>query len=53
MTRYGWGWDNFIKEADAGKGLKFPRFLRGYFTYVVPVIMLIVFAVGYWQIFGK
>ena len=53
VTRYGWGWDNFIKEADAGKGVKFPAALRGYFTYVLPVIMLIVLAVGYWQTFVK
>ncbi len=46
-TRYGWGWDNFIAEADAGKGMKFPKFLRGYFTYVLPIIMLIIFVQGY------
>ena len=52
-TRYGWGWDNFITEADQGKGMKFPRVLRGYLTYVVPVIMIIVFAMGYYNIFFK
>jgi NSS family neurotransmitter:Na+ symporter len=53
VTRYGWGWDNFIKEADTGIGVKFPKALRGYFTYVVPVIMLVVLAAGYWQTFVK
>ena len=53
VTRYGWGWDNFIAEADLGKGLKFPKFLRAYFTYVVPVIMLIIIFVGYYQTFNK
>ena len=53
VTRYGWGWDNFIKEADLGKGIKFPSALRGYFTCVVPVIMLGVLIVGYWQTFVK
>ena len=53
VTRYGWGWDNFIKEADEGKGLKFPSSLRGYFTYVVPVIILIILGVGYYQTFAK
>ena len=47
VTRYGWGWDNFIAEADTGRGMKFPRFLRGYLTYVLPVIMLIIFLQGY------
>ena len=46
-TRYGWGWDNFIKEADAGEGMKFPRALRSYFTYVVPFIIGVVFVFGY------
>jgi len=53
VTRYGWGWDNFIAEADLGTGLKFPKALRAYFTYVVPVIMLIIIAVGYVQTFNK
>ncbi len=51
VTRYGWGWDNFVKEADTGKGLKFPKALRWYFTYVLPVLILIVFVVGYIQKF--
>ncbi len=46
-TRYGWGWKNFIAEADHGKGLKFPKMLRFYFTFVVPVIVLVVFIFGY------
>ena len=53
VTRYGWGWDNFIKEADEGKGLKFPASLRGYLTYIVPVIMLVIIGVGYYQTFAK
>ena len=28
-TRYGWGWDNFIEEANMGKGMKFPKWARG------------------------
>ncbi|MCD8350983.1 MAG: sodium-dependent transporter [Planctomycetaceae bacterium] len=47
VTRYGWGWDNFIAEADTGRGMKFPRALRGYLTYVLPIIMLIIFVQGY------
>ncbi len=52
-TRYGWGWDNFIAEADAGKGLKFPKMLRPFFTYVVPVLMVVVFVQGYLDKFFK
>ena len=49
VTRYGWGWDNFIKEANAGKGLKVPenRGVRIYLTFVLPVIVLFIFIQGY------
>ena len=50
-TKYGWGWDNFIKEADTGNGLKFPKILHLYFKYVIPVIMLIIFIFGYYEKF--
>ena len=50
-TRYGWGWDNFIAEADAGHGLKFPHALRSYLVYVVPAIMLVIFVFGYYEKF--
>ncbi len=47
VSRYGWGWDNFIKEADQGKGVKFPVKLRFYMTWILPLIVLYVFAMGY------
>ena len=50
-SRYGWGWDNFIAEADTGTGLKFPKFLRFYLTWVLPVVFLFIFAQGYIQKF--
>ncbi|MGI6501171.1 MAG: sodium-dependent transporter [Anaerostipes sp.] len=46
-SRYGWGFDNFMKEANEGKGWKFPRIVRGYVTYVLPVIVLVIFIQGY------
>ena len=45
--RYGWGWNNFVAEADQGQGLRFPRALRGYLVWVLPVIVLVVFVQGY------
>ncbi len=47
VTRYGWGWDNFMNEVNAGKGLKFPKWLRVYVTYILPLIVLFVFVQGY------
>lgn len=47
VTRYGWGWDNFMTEVNAGKGLKFPKWARIYVTYILPLIVLFVFVQGY------
>ncbi len=47
ITRYGWGWDNFIKEADTGKGVKFPQIIRMYLLYILPAIFIFVFVQGY------
>ena len=51
----GWGWDKFIAEADAGEGIKFPRnkLVRFYLRYIAPLIILVVFVAGYFDIFGK
>ncbi len=42
----GWGWENFTAEANTGKGLRFQNWMRGYLTYVLPVIVIIVFVMG-------
>ncbi|MEI0611539.1 sodium-dependent transporter [Brachyspira pilosicoli] len=47
VSKYGWGWDNFIKEADMGMGVKFPQFTRVYITYVLPLIIFIIFIINY------
>jgi NSS family neurotransmitter:Na+ symporter len=52
-ARYGWGWDNFIKEANAGSGMKFPMWLRGYMTYVLPIVILVLLIMGYIDFFSK
>lgn len=49
--RFGWGYDNFIKEANTGKGIKMPKWVRGYLIYVLPVIVLIVFIQGLYSKF--
>lgn len=50
-SRYGWGWNNFIQEADAGKGIRFPKWARFYLSYILPVIILFIFVMGYWNKF--
>ena len=44
--RYGWGWDNFIAEANAGKGLKVKNWMKPIFCYVVPVAVIIIYIMG-------
>lgn len=51
VSKKGWGWDQFVGEANTGKGLKVKRFMRPYMTYVLPVIVLIVFVVGLYNFF--
>ena len=45
-TRYGWGWKNFVAEANEGKGIKVANWMRGYMTFVLPVILIVIFLVG-------
>ena len=46
VTRYGWGWDKFVAEANEGEGLKVQNWMRPYVTYVLPVMVAIIFVVG-------
>ena len=46
VTRYGWGWENFTKEANTGKGLKIASWMRFYLTYILPFIVIIIFVLG-------
>jgi len=46
VTRYGWGWDKFIAEANEGKGLKVAQWMRPYVTYVLPVMVLVILIMG-------
>ena len=44
--KYGWGWDNFVAEANAGKGLKVKNWVKPIFSYVVPVIIVFLWVYG-------
>ena len=44
--RFGWGWDNFVKEANEGKGLKVAKWMRPYCAFVIPAIILVIFFLG-------
>lgn len=49
-TKYGWGFDKYINEANIGKGPKIPVWIKPYFKYVLPVILVILISQG---IIGK
>lgn len=46
VTRYGWGWDKFVEEANHGKGFKIRKWMKYYMKYVLPLIILAVFLIG-------
>ena len=52
-TRNGWGWDDFIKEANSGKGMKLPEKIRWYMTYILPVIVVVIYLKGYYDMFSS
>ena len=45
-SRCGWGWKNFKEEANEGGGLKVKDNIRFYVSYILPIIVLIIFALG-------
>lgn len=44
--KLGWGWESFIKEANAGEGISFPTKTRFYITYILPLIVIFIFIFG-------
>lgn len=52
-SKYGWGFDNFIKEADCGVGTKFPAILKSYMSYLLPCIIIVIYLKGYYDLFSS
>lgn len=46
-TKYGWGFDKFAEEANSGEGIRLPKAVRGYMTWILPLIVLLIFVQGY------
>jgi NSS family neurotransmitter:Na+ symporter len=44
--RFGWGWDNLVAEANSGKGLKIQPWMKPFFKYVVPIVVLVLYLIG-------
>ena len=46
VSRWGWGFDNYLQEANDGQGAKLPRILKPYFQFVLPVLIVVILAQG-------
>ena len=46
VTKWGWGFDKYLAEANTGKGIKMPRALKPYFQFVLPVLILVILIQG-------
>ena len=51
VSKKGWGWDNFTKEANTGSGFNFPSKLKFYFTWGLPLLILLIYVFGYVELF--
>ncbi len=47
VSRYGWGWENFVKEANKGDGPKVKEWMRPYMTYVLPILVIAILILGF------
>lgn len=42
----GWGYSNFLAEANTGSGFNFPNIMRIYISYVLPAVIFLIWVVG-------
>ena len=52
-SKKGWGFNNFMHEANQGKGLKVKKWMKAYMTYILPAIIFILFILGLYNYFFK
>lgn len=46
VTKWGWGFDNYLAEANTGKGLKLAKWLKWPFMIVLPILILVILITG-------
>ncbi|MGI5825400.1 MAG: sodium-dependent transporter [Bacillota bacterium] len=52
VSKYGWGWKNYKNEVNTGKGPKIQDWMRFYVTYILPLVVLFIFAFGIYDKFS-
>ena len=53
VTKWGWGFDKYLAEANTGTGLKMSRFFKPYFQFILPIIILAILVLGLSTLFWK
>lgn len=46
VTRWGWGFKQYLEEANTGRGIKVPEISRIYVTYIIPLIIIVILVAG-------
>ena len=46
VSKWGWGFDKYVAEANKGKGLKFAKWLKPYFQFILPALIVVIFLQG-------
>jgi len=46
VTKWGWGFDNYLEEANTGNGVKIPKWIKYYFRFVLPILIIIIIIQG-------
>ena len=46
VTKWGWGFDNYLEEVNTGKGIKIARRLKPYFQFILPILILFILIQG-------
>ena len=46
VTKWGWGFDKYLEEANTGSGLKLPKWLKWPFMTVIPALIIVILISG-------
>ena len=46
ITKYGWGYDKYMQEANTGAGMKLKKWVKPYFQFVLPILILVILVNG-------
>ena len=46
VSKWGWGFDKYLAEANTGTGLKMARWLKPYFQFILPLLILVILVQG-------